>query len=80
MSDCDCQENIKEAIEYGPTIAYAAAEKPDGLLITTIAVTTVRMLFGLRAMGVGQHDALLTSRSLLWLLSLQVSVKVIFFN
>ena len=72
MSDCDYQENIKEPIEYGLTIAYAAAEKPDGLLITTIAATTVGMLFGLRAMGVGQHDALLTSTSLLWLLSLAV--------
>ena len=68
MSNCDCQENIEDE-------AITAAENPigDGLLsITTVATTTVRIFFSLKAMVVGQHDALLTSASLVWLLSLPV--------
>ena len=69
MSNCDCQENIKKPIEEdGPTVAATVAEKPvrGGLLIT------VGIFLGLRAVGVGQHDALLTFTSLVWLLSLLV--------
>ena len=74
MSDCDCQEDIKKLIEDGSTVVATVAEKPngDGLFITTIAATTVGIFFGLRAMGTVQHDALFTSTSLVWLLSLPV--------
>ena len=49
-----------------------AAENPiDDVLLsmTTISTTTVRIFFSLRHMGVGQHDALITSTSLVWLMS-----------
>ena len=71
MSNCDCQEKIKKPIEDGPA---TVAEKPigDGLLITTIAATAAGMLSGLRVMGAGQHNALLTSMSMVWLFSLPV--------
>ena len=68
MSNCDCQENIEDE-------AATATENPigDGLLsITTVATAIVGIFFRLRAMGIGQHDALLTSTSLVWLLSLPV--------
>ena len=63
MSNCDCQENIKKSVEDGPA---TVAEKPigDGLIITTVAATVVGIFFGLRAIGVVQHDALITSMSL----------------
>ena len=68
----DCQENIKESTGYGTVMAATDAKKPigDGPLITAIAATTVGIFFGLRAMDVGQHDALVTSTSLVWLFSL----------
>ena len=74
MSGCDCQEDIKKLIEDGSTVVATVAEKPigDGLFITTIAATTIEIFFGLRAMGAVQHDALFTSTSLVWLLSLPV--------
>ena len=55
MSNSDCQENIKEPIEHGPAMAVTAAEKPidNGLLISTIAATVIRMFLGLRAMSAG---------------------------
>ena len=71
MSNCDCQKNIKKPINDGSTVDATATKKPvgDGTLITTIAATTARIFFGLRAVGMGQHDALLTSTSLVYLLS-----------
>ena len=71
MSNCDCQENIKKPIEDAPTVA---SEKPigDGLFITTVATATVGIFFSLREMGLVQHDALLSSTSLAWLISLPV--------
>ena len=42
------------------------------MLITTAASTTVGILYVLRAAGVGQHNALLTSTSLAWFFSLPV--------
>ena len=67
----DCQENIKKPIEDGPA---EAAEKPigDGLFITTVATMIVGKFFSIRAMGLVQHDALLASTSLVWLMSLPV--------
>ena len=74
MSNCDCQENIKKPIEDGPTVAAKTAEKPigDGLIITTVAATTVGIFFGLRAIDAVQHDALITPTLLVWLMSLPV--------
>ena len=68
MSNCDCQENIEDE-------ATTAAENPiRGVLlsITTVATATVRLFFSLRSLDVGQHDALLKSTPLVWLLSLPV--------
>ena len=70
-SHCDCQENIDDD---ETTEAATVTEKSirDGLLITTIAATTVRIFVSLRAMGVVQNDALITSMSLALLMSLPV--------
>ena len=66
MGDCYCQKNIQKPIDDGSTIDATAAKKAigDGLLITTVASTTVGIFYALRAAGVGQHNALLTSSSL----------------
>ena len=74
MSNRGCQENIKKPIEHGPTVATTVAKKPigDGLLITTVAATAVGIFLSLRAIGAVQHDALLTSTSLLFFMSLPV--------
>ena len=71
MSECDCQKNIKKPIDDGSTVDSTAAKKPiaDGLLITTVACTTVGIFYAVRAAGVGQHNALLTFTSLAWLMS-----------
>ena len=65
MSDCDCQKIIKTPIDDGSTVSAMAAKKPigDGLLITNVASTTVRIFYALRR-AVGQHNALITSTSL----------------
>ena len=65
------RKNIKKPVEGKPA---EAAEKPigDGPLIAFTAATTIGIFFALRAMGVGQHDALVTSTSLVWLFSLPV--------
>ena len=63
MSNCDW-ENIKEPIEYRPIITDTAAEDPNGFIITTVASMTAKMFFGLRAVGLEQHNALLTTTSL----------------
>ena len=59
MSNCSCQKNIKKPIG-------------DGLLITTVAATAAGIFFGLRAVGVRQQSALLTSALLVYLMSLPV--------
>ena len=58
MSDCDCQKNIKR---LEPTVDDVQKPIGDGLLITTVASTTVGIFYALRAAGVGQHNALITS-------------------
>ena len=74
MSSFDCQENIKKPVEDGHTISGTVAEKliGDGLIITTIAAKAIGIFFGVRAMGAGQHNPLLTFTSLVWLFSLPV--------
>ena len=69
MSNCDCQENTKEPIEYEPAMADMTAENPIVLSITTVAAATVGIFFSLRHMDVGQHDALIASASLIRLMS-----------
>ena len=71
MSECDCQKNIKKPIDDESTVDSTAAKKPiaDGLLITTVACTTVGIFYAVRAAGVRQHNALLTFTSLAWLMS-----------
>ena len=71
MSECDCQKNIKKPIDDESTVDSTAAKKPiaDGLLVTTVACTTVGIFYAVRAAGVGQHNALLTFTSLAWLMS-----------
>ena len=74
MNDCNCQKNIKKSEPTiddvkKPTwdranIASTVAKKPDGLLMTSVAATAIRIFFGLRAVGVGNLSALLTSTSL----------------
>ena len=59
---CDCQENIEDE-------AATASENPVLMSIATVATATVGIFFSLRRMGIGQHDALLTSTSLVWLFS-----------
>ena len=67
MSNCNCLENIED--EASITNVTATADKEpislgDGLLITTVTSTAAVIFFGLRALGVGQQGALLTSTSL----------------
>ena len=67
MSNCNCLENIED--EASITNVTATADKEpislgDGLLITTVTSTAAIIFFGLRALGVGQQGALLTSTSL----------------
>ena len=67
MSNCNCLENIED--EPSITNVTATADKEpiflgDGLLITTVTSTAAIIFFGLRALGVGQQGALLTSMSL----------------
>ena len=70
MSNCDCQKNIKNPINDGSTVDTTAPKKPigDGPLITTVAATAAGIFFGLRAVDMGQHNALITSRWLVYLL------------
>ena len=74
MSDYDCQKNIKKPTDDGSTVHTPAAKKPSGdeLRITTVASTTIGIFYALRAAGAGQHNTLLTSTSLAWLISLPV--------
>ena len=74
MSNCHCQKNIKKLIDDGSTVDTTTSKKPmgDELLINTVASTTVGIFFALKAAGVGQHNALLTSMSLAWFMSLPI--------
>ena len=74
MSNCDCQKNIKKPINDGSTVDATAVTKPigDGLLITIVAATAAGIFYALWAADVGQNNALLTSKSLVYLLSLPV--------
>ena len=64
MSNCDCLENIEDET----TVAATAGKKPitfgGGVLITTVTSTAPAIFFSLRALGIGQQGALLTSTSL----------------
>ena len=69
MSNCgNCQNKNNNGVDA------TAAKKPigDGLIITTIVDTTVVIFFGLRLVGIGQVNALLTSTSLVSFVSLPV--------
>ena len=75
MSNCDCQKNIKKPFgdEVSITTVVATATKEpnvDRLLITNIATTAAVIFFGLKAVGVGQQSALLTSTSLVYFMFL----------
>ena len=66
MSNCDCHCDCQENIDYDEV---TVTEKPDGLLITTMAAMTAGIFFGLRTIGAAQHDALLASTTWAWLMS-----------
>ena len=68
MSDCeDCQNKNNDGVDATPT------KKPtDGLLMTVVASTAAGVFYALRMAGVGQHNALLTSTSVAWLMSLPI--------
>ena len=66
MSNCDCHCDCQENIDYDEA---TVTEKPDGLLITTMAAMTAGIFFGLRTIGAAQHDALLASTTWAWLMS-----------
>ena len=75
MSDCDCQKNIKKS---EPTVDDVEKPIGDGLPITTVVSTTVGIFYALRAAGVGQHNALITSTLLACFMSLP-NWKMLFF-
>ena len=64
MSNCNCLENIEDET----TVAATADKKPitfgDEVLITTVTSMALAICFSLRALGIGQQSALLTSASL----------------
>ena len=64
MSNCDCQENIDKESSVAATADKESIAFGDGLLITTVTYTATIIFFGLRALGIGQQGALLTSTSL----------------
>ena len=72
MSDCDCQKNIKKPINDGSTADATVSKKTigDGLLIAIVTATAARIFFGLRAVGMRQHNVFLASTSSIHLLSL----------
>ena len=65
---------VKNIDDDEATVVAMFAEKStgDGLLIIAVAATTSEIIFGLRGMGVGQNDALITSTTLAWLMPLPV--------
>ena len=60
MSDCNYQKNINKL-----NVDDLKRSIGDELIITTVASTTVGIFYALRAAGVGQHNALLTSINIL---------------
>ena len=64
----NCQEKIKKPIEDEPAMAATTAENPIELSITTVVVT-VGIFSSLRHMGIGQHNTLIASTLLVWLMS-----------
>ena len=72
MSDCDCKKNIKKPIDDGSTVDDVKKPIGDGLIITTVASTTVRIFYALRATDVGQHNTLIISPSLACFMSLPI--------
>ena len=66
MSGCDCQKNIKKP---EPTVGDVKKLTGDRPFMVIVAATTAVIFFGLTVVGVGQHNALLTSTSLLYFLS-----------
>ena len=74
MSDCDYQKNNKKPTDDRSTVDATTVKKPigDGLIITTVTATTAVIFFGLRLVGMRQGNALLTSTSLAWFMSLPV--------
>ena len=72
MSDCNDQKN--KPIDDGSTVD---AKKPigDWRLITTTAAMDLERFFVLRALGVGQYDALLASMSLVYFDELYMMIK-----
>ena len=80
MSNCqDIQQ--KKPIDDGSTVGTTASMKPtgNGLLMTVVASTAAGIFYALRITGVGQHNALLTSTSLAWLMSLQCGNEICIF-
>ena len=57
MASFDRKKNIEDFLK-------------DRLIITTVTAMTARIFFGLRAMCFGEHDALIVSTSLVWLMFL----------
>ena len=73
MRNCqDCQQ--KNIRDEESTVDTPAAKKPikDGMLMTAVASTTAGILYALRKASVRQHNTLLASTSLSWLISLPV--------
>ena len=66
MSGCDCQKNIKKP---EPTVGDVKKLTGDRPFMVIVAATTAVIFFCLTVVGVGQHNALLTSTSLLYFLS-----------
>ena len=60
---------IKEEILRNKEQPATVAEKPDGLLITTMAAITAGIFFVLWTTGAAQHDPLLASTTWAWLMS-----------
>ena len=65
-------DDVKKPTWDRPTVASTVAKKPDGLPMTSAAATAIGIFLGLRAVGVGQQRALLTSTSLVYLMSLPI--------
>ena len=67
MSDYICQKNIKKPEPTvddvkkptwnRPTVASTVSEKPDSLLITSMAATAITVFFGIRTLGIAQQSA-----------------------
>ena len=65
-------DDVKKPTWGRRTVASTVVKKPDGLLMTSMAATAIGIFLGLRAVGVGQQSALLTSTYLAYLMSLPI--------